>query len=128
MTKQLSTISPTRTNAHSKSIGDEIDDILATLVRVLGKQAIADITKKSVRTVQRWIDSKPASIGDTDQKVLRDTFMIYTLLSEADGDHTVRAWFLGMNPVLDDLSPIEVLVEGRARAVSAAARAFVNGA
>jgi hypothetical protein len=44
-----------------------------------------------------------------------------------ESDHTIRAWFMGTNPQLDDESPLEAVREGRNREVLAAARAFVTG-
>jgi hypothetical protein len=44
-----------------------------------------------------------------------------------ESDHTIRAWFIGMNPQLDDESPIEAVLSGRHKEVLAAARAFLAG-
>jgi negative regulator of replication initiation len=128
MTSSQRSAAPTRTTAHSQSIGEELDNVLRTLVQVLGKKVVAAVVKKDVRTVQRWTTSGSASAGIEEQRILRDMFQIYSMLSEFDGDHTIRAWFLGMNPALNDHSPVDVLIEGRSRAVVAAARSYVNGA
>ncbi|AYF98118.1 hypothetical protein D7I47_07530 [Protaetiibacter intestinalis] len=87
---------------------------------------MAAIVAKDVRTVERWLAQKNLSVGMNAERILRDTFQIYEILAENDSDHTVRAWFLGMNPALGDRAPIELLVEGRARAVVAAARSFAD--
>jgi hypothetical protein len=84
------------------------------------------MTDKSERTVQRWA-SGDLSPSAKDEKVLRDAYQVYALLLTVEGDHTVRAWFMGMNPQLEDESPAEALAAGRNREVMAAARAFVNG-
>ncbi|WP_307482343.1 hypothetical protein [Microbacterium trichothecenolyticum] len=93
----------------------------------LGKKAVAAIFGKDVRTIDRWLKS-PTRLDMDNERLLRDSFQIYSLIEEADDAHVARAWFLGMNPNLGDHSPIEVLAEGRAREVVAAARVFVNGA
>ncbi len=118
---------PTRTSSHNKSIGNGADAILRTLVNSLGKRAVAAIFKKDARTIDRWLKS-PTSLGMDNERLLRDSFQIFSLIEEADDAHVARAWFLGMNPHLSDHSPIEVLADGRAREVVAAARVFVNGA
>ncbi len=41
--------------------------------------------------------------------------------------HTVRAWFLGLNPQLDDHSPAQSIRDGDFRDVLVAARAFLAG-
>ena len=122
-----SVTTPTRTSSHNRSIGNGVDDILRTLVNGLGKKAVAAIFKKDVRTIDRWLKST-AGLGMDNERLLRDSFQIFSLVEEADDAHVARAWFLGMNPNLRDHSPIEVLAEGRAREVVAAARVFVNGA
>lgn len=122
-----SVTTPTRTSSHNRSIGNGADDILRTLVNGLGKKAVAAIFNKDVRTIDRWLKST-AGLGMDNERLLRDSFQIFSLVEEADDAHVARAWFLGMNPNLRDHSPIEVLAEGRAREVVAAARVFVNGA
>lgn len=39
----------------------------------------------------------------------------------------IRAWFVGMNPQLDDDSPAEAIHGGRLKEAMAAARAFAAG-
>ena len=39
----------------------------------------------------------------------------------------IRAWFIGMNPQLDDESPAEVIREGRVKDALTAAKTFVSG-
>jgi len=51
---------------------------------------------------------------------------VQQLLLTADAPDVVCPWFMGMNPELNDETPAEALVDGRAREVMAAARAFVN--
>ena len=48
------------------------------------------------------------------------------LLAE-ESPHTVRAWFLGLNPQLDDESPAQSIREGDFRDVLVAAKAFLAG-
>lgn len=122
-----SSVAPTRTSSHNTSIGRGADDVLRTLVNGLGKKVVAAIFKRDVRTIERWLKST-ANLGMENERLLRDTYQIFLLLAEADDIHVARAWFLGMNPNLNDHSPIEALAAGRAREVVAAARAFVNGA
>lgn len=75
--------------------------------------------------MSRWIsgEAKPPL---NEQRLLRDTLQVIELLAEVDPDKVVRAWFIGMNPQLEDAAPAEVVAEGRVRDVMAAARAFVN--
>ena len=115
-----------RTRAHNNSVQIAAQDITSELVRVLGKHLLAVIVDKSDRSVVRWAAGrvKPSA---QDERRLRDAYQVYALLSQVEGDHTIRAWFMGMNPQLEDEAPAEALAEGRSREVMAAARAFANG-
>lgn len=115
-----------RTRAHTEAIQIGVHDLLGELSRVFGRQLLAIIVGKDVRTIQRWIAAGKGP-GADDESRLRNAYQIYALLSRVEGDHTVRAWFMGMNPQLEDESPAEALADDRAREVMAAARAFVNG-
>jgi hypothetical protein len=62
----------------------------------------------------------------TEQR-LRDAYGVAQPLLEVEDPDTVRAWLLGMNPLLDDRAPAAVLAEDP-DAVLRAARFFVaNG-
>ena len=115
-----------RARAHQSGVTLPIQLVAAELSRVLGRELVGIIADKEDRTVRRWLagDSRPS--GATAAR-LRDTYQIVELLRSEEGDHTIRAWFMGMNPQLDDSSPAEVLEEGRVRDVMLAARAFLNG-
>jgi hypothetical protein len=61
------------------------------------------------------------------ERRLREAYQVFQLVQSVESPHTVRAWFIGLNPQLDDESPAEALAEDRFREVMAAARAFVTG-
>lgn len=112
--------------AHSASVQIDIEDIAAQLQRVLGKHLLALVVGRDVRTVQRWVSGEN-NPGHVEERKLRNTFQVYGLLSAVEGDHTIRAWFMGMNPQLDDDSPAEAIAAERFRDVASAARAFISG-
>lgn len=116
----------TRSHSHSESVQLALVDIVSELARVLGRQLLSLIVERDIRTIQRWISGK-SSPGGSDERRLRNTYQVYQVLAAVEGDHTIRAWFMGMNPQLDDASPAESLANDEARAVMSAARAFVNG-
>jgi hypothetical protein len=49
------------------------------------------------------------------------------LLLSQDSPRTVRAWFIGLNPQLGDVSPAEAIHDGQLKEALAAARAFMAG-
>lgn len=93
----------------------------------LGPKLTAFMVGKNQQTVARWAKGTQHPPQDDVERRLRAAFAIFQLLSENDTRHVVRAWFLGMNPQLDDLSPAEAIANGDLREVMAAARAFVAG-
>jgi len=129
MTKTIQapdTSNKARTSAHNSATQISTQDVSSALARVLGRQLLSVIVDKGARTIQRWISGE-STPGAEDERRLRNAYQVYALLSTVEGDHTIRAWFMGMNPQLEDDSPAEALAADQARNVMAAARAFVNG-
>jgi hypothetical protein len=119
------TVAPRQRSAHARAVSSDQNDALRALVAALGKHAVAAIFDKDARTIERWL--KPGvQLKMEDERRLRDAFHVFSLIEQADDVNLARAWFIGMNPQLDDDSPIEHLAAGNARAVLAAARAYVN--
>jgi hypothetical protein len=59
---------------------------------------------------------------------LRCAYQIFQLLQAQESPHTVRAWFVGLNPQLGDESPATTIREGAFKDALVAARAFLTGA
>lgn len=59
------------------------------------------------------------------ERRLRTAYEILLLLRPHDGDEIIRAWFLGMGPTLNDVSPASVIREGRFTDAIGAAHAFI---
>lgn len=119
--------STNRTSAHTQSLGTSPQDIVRQLHAVLGRNVLALIVNRSPRTIDRWVKDEDLRLDSGDDRTVRNTYQIYTLLSTVEGDHTIRAWFMGMNPQLEEASPAEALAEDRFREVMASAKAFVTG-
>ncbi|MDY0914377.1 MULTISPECIES: hypothetical protein [Rathayibacter] len=116
-----------RTSAHTDALAVSPDDIVRRLAGALGKNLLALIVGRDVRTISRWVENEQLRLGPTDERIVRNTYQVFALLLSVEGEHTIRAWFMGMNPQLEDEAPAEALSEGRFREVMAAARAYVNG-
>lgn len=124
MSRLTSPPSESRSTAHQVP-PVELTSIVNFLAENLGKKLMALTIDVSVRTLDRWIASE-SSPGFEQEQRLRHAFQVFQLVQTVEAAPTVRAWFMGMNPQLDDLSPAEAIGEGHAREVLAAARAFVN--
>jgi hypothetical protein len=113
--------------AHRRAVEETIDQQAEFVVDLLGAALLAYIAGTNETTVRRWV-RRENTPNDAHQQRIRNTSMIARLLLQGDANHTVRAWFIGMNPQLDDVSPAEALREERYRDVMSAARAFRDGA
>jgi hypothetical protein len=113
------------TTAHRSAVTQSTQDIARFLVNNLGAALTAHIAGVDRRTINRWAEGSPARADG--EKNLRAAFQVFQLIQTVDAPPTVRAWFMGMNPQLDDTSPTEALADGLHREVMAAARAFVSG-
>jgi hypothetical protein len=116
---------PLGRTAHKASVQLASTAIVSRLQDALGRDVVAIITGKTPRQVSRWVSGE-AKPPVREQQLLRDTYQVVELLAEVDADEVVRAWFIGMNPQLEDEAPAELIADGRVRDVMAAARAFVN--
>ena len=115
-----------RREAHRSSVEHTVPDITSSLVELLGAQLLAHALDVESTTVNRWKSGKVTPASDA-EAALRSIFQIVELIRRVDSDHVVRAWFIGMNPQLDDRAPAELIRERDFRSAMAAASAFVAG-
>lgn len=104
--------------------------IAAALQSLLGQRIVACMAgADDPKAVGRWARGERNPRIETEQR-LRAAYQIHQLLSMAESPETARAWFIGMNPHLEDRAPFAVLGEEPAQGprVLEAAKAFVvNG-
>lgn len=96
------------------------------LAEHLGRQLLAITVGADPSSIDRWArgTSKPQLAPE---RRLLAAYAVWQVVAEVEAPATVRAWFMGMNPQLDDLSPAEAIADDRSRDAIAAARAFVQG-
>lgn len=115
------------TEAHRTTVESSPGDKAAFLQDALGQKLVAYMAGISdARTVGRWAKGDSSPRGAHSER-LRDAYHVFQLLVTQESPHTVRAWFVGLNPQLDDESPAAALREGRSRDVLVAAKAFLAG-
>ncbi len=113
--------------AHRQATQAPLSEIAGMLQEVLTRRLTAYMCGvKDGKTILRWSSGEVTEIRqhETEQK-LRAAYEIAQLLLQFDSPSTVRAWFIGMNPELDDLAPAEVIRAGRLKDAMGAARAFI---
>jgi len=126
--QQTHTVRERRADVHRRAIGSDVATVTKMLQSHLGQALLAVIVNSQPRTIARWISGQSTPSAAT-EKLLRDVAQVFDVITTVDTPQVARAWFMGMNPQLDDNSPAEVLAEdpGATRAVMAAARAYVTG-
>lgn len=116
------------TTAHRKAVQLEIKDLARVLGDVLTRKLVAymlgDVDPK---TVGRWASGERKPRSRETEETLRGIFQIFQMLHEEDSPHTVRAWFIGLNPQLEDESPAAAIRDGRIKDVIIAAKAYLAG-
>jgi hypothetical protein len=125
---QASTPAPesrSRSAAHQQAIRADAAAIAAAMQALLGQQLTAVIAGVAeARAVGDWARGNRKPHPKAEER-LRNGYQVAMLLGSVEPPDVVRAWFIGMNPDLDDRPPAMVLAEDPVR-VMQAARAFVD--
>ncbi len=126
-TKMPSTIND---QVYRASVVTPLSEIARTLEQVLSRRLTAVIVGlKDGKTIARWAagDTQEIRSEDTEQRLRMTYQIVLLLLHSQDSQQTIKAWFIGLNPQLGDVSPAEAIRSGQLQETLAAARAFVIG-
>ncbi|GAA1115725.1 hypothetical protein [Arthrobacter flavus] len=105
-----------------------IREIVRRLNVGLGATLVAGLAGSTVRDISReWQKVNGAEPGPEAQQRLRLAHQVWRIISDAEGEHIARLWFIGSNLWLNDDSPIDAIREDRADEVIQAAEAVVTG-
>ncbi|MGO9249625.1 MAG: XRE family transcriptional regulator [Solirubrobacteraceae bacterium] len=116
------------TETHRTTVVSSVADIAAFLQDALGQKLVAFMVGvEDPKTVGRWASGNRLPKDLEVERRLRDAHQIFRLLLTQESPYTVRAWFVGLNPQLDDESPAVAIRDGRTRDVLVAAKAFLAG-
>jgi len=123
----LSKLRDASAEAHRTTVESSPADIAAFLQDLLGQKLVAlMVGVADHKTVGRWASDKRGPRGEHEER-LRAIYQIVQLLVTEESPYTVRAWFVGLNPQLDDESPARAISEGRTRDALVAAKSFLAG-
>ncbi len=117
--------------AYEQSIRLDTPSVVHELMSLISPKLVAYIAGVGeTRAVKEWASGDRAPRGEVESR-LRTALRIAAFIAQHDGNGVVQAWFQGLNPQLNDVSPARVLrtepPEEAGAAVLAAARAFVVG-
>ncbi len=113
--------------AYRESIEVPLAQAAAELQELLSRPLAAYIAGvKDSKTVARWASGDAGGIRPESERRVRVAYGILRILrTRYESPETLRAWFIGMNPELEDDSPADALHEGHLRDALAAAHSFV---
>lgn len=107
-----------RLNARSASPAE----MAGELRDALGEKLLNFTVGSDAATISSWSEGEAP-----DPKLengIRRVYEVYLLLKPLDDAATIRAWLVGMNPMIDDRAPAELLAEGEFDAALTVARSF----
>lgn len=111
---------------HAQATRVALSEAATALADLLTGRLVAYITGvKDMRTVSRWAKGEIKDVRLESEQRLRAAYEIMTLLLRFEGPATVRAWFVGMNPLLGDASPADAIHQGSFQQALGAARNFI---
>jgi len=115
-----------RARQHADRVRAPLREVALALQEVLSRQVAAyAIGVRDAKTINRWANGETDTVRDVRvERRLRATYDIVSMLLEVDAPATVRTWFVSMNPLLDDRTPVEAIRSGDEREAMLAARAF----
>lgn len=114
--------------AHRQSVYASVAEVAGYLQELLSRRLVAYIAGvKDAKTVTRWASGEVENVRHDNEKRLRTAYEIAQLLVRFDSPRVVKAWFIGLNPQLGDVSPAEAIHDGELKEAMSAARAFVAG-
>lgn len=116
--------------AHQVAMRSGTKEVASQLVEILGAKLVAYIAGVGeTRAVRQWMvgerNPQPGSLVR-----LREALVVAKMIATNDSAATAQAWFVGLNPQLDDRSPARMLRDGdddTFAMVRGAARAFLVG-
>lgn len=119
----------TVSQVHREALAASIDEIARLLQETLSRRLTAYIAGVSDgKTVSRWANREVTEIRDHDtEQRLRTAYEIAKLLLLTESPQTVKAWFIGLSPNLDDTAPAETIRNGQLKETLIASRAFCVG-
>jgi hypothetical protein len=112
--------------AHEQTIRTTVPEMAAHLQTLFGRRLTAAILGiADPKAVGRYAAGEQTPLSEIERH-LRATYQITVLLGQVESAQAIRAWFLGMNPLLDDRAPA-AMIRTEPERVMQAARAFLAG-
>ena len=113
--------------ARARTARMDIREIVRRLNNALGATLVAALAGNKDRKISYGWAKEDGPVPKTPAvKRLQFAYDQWQLISDAEGEHVARMWFIGSNPLLDDDSPIDAIREDRFQQAGRAARTMVE--
>lgn len=113
--------------AHSRTARLGIREIVRRLNAALGATLVAGLAGSKDRKISyKWAQQDGPTPNQVSVKRLQFAYAQWLVVSEAEGEHVARLWFIGANPWLDHDSPIDAIRDDRFKETAAAANAMID--
>jgi hypothetical protein len=99
---------------HNRAMRESFPEVVRGIREILGAKLVAYIGGvKETRAVRKWAEGTRTPSSETERRV-RLAYGIAMCIDQDDrlGRETAQAWFQGLNPLLDDVSPARLIREG----------------
>ncbi|HEY5221591.1 MAG TPA: hypothetical protein VIJ18_00860 [Microbacteriaceae bacterium] len=115
--------------AHLRAIRLDIREVTRRLNAALGGTLVSALAgSKDSKASHKWAkDGGPAPRPETIRRLMF-AYEQWQRVTEAEGEHVARVWFIGANPWLGYDTPITAIREGRFKDVNIAAQALIDDA
>lgn len=105
----------------------DVHQVARALTDALGPTLVAVLAGvRDSKLPHKWAKPDGPEPRDSSQRRLRTAYRVWESLVDKHNRYIARAWFIGLNPLLDETPPVVALGEGRDREVIEAARAFIS--
>lgn len=121
---------PTETavSTHAATTRMDVHELVRRLNSHLGATLVAALAGvRDSKLPYRWAKMDGPAPGTAAEERLRAAHRAWLVLADSESDQVARSWFVGANPLLDEVPPFMALRNGETRQVLLAADAFVNG-
>lgn len=117
----------TITDGHVDTTRMETYEIARELTDALGPTLVAVLAGVRDRKLpSKWAKEGGPVPRPESLRKLQTAHRVWRFIKSHDNEWVAKAWFIGLNPLLDEKPPVVALNEGRDREVVEAARAFVE--
>ncbi|MFD5881923.1 XRE family transcriptional regulator [Streptomyces yangpuensis] len=127
MQTQRAAIDEAANRAYRDTAELKIAAIAGFLQEQFSQRVVARIASiEDPKQVGRWSRGQNEPRFDSEFR-LRTAFQVFRYIEECENRHVARAWMMGMNPQLEDESPLLAIADEKFKEVMAAARSYRQG-